>query len=154
MIAGVALVAVQDNETARARRLPRRLPQLPVAEPAPVGEDAEFTGALLGVLRDQRWETAAALCERLRLRGVDRTVCDFLEDDLRQATETLADVEAFFQETMEALERPAAGPLTERASDASVLDRMDDLYQVLANLRRRMVQVAAGVRRSHHLPPP
>lgn len=153
---GSASAAVKENE---ARRLPRR-PALQVAAagPAPASPegplgdpdlagDAEFSGALLGVLRDQRWENAAALGERARGAGADATVCDFLEDDVREATEALADIEAYFQESLEALARPTPAVLLERAADAGVLDRVDDLYVVLSNLRRRMVQVAAGVRR-------
>jgi len=136
----LSLAAVVDTEVT-ARR-PRR----PAASPRR-DEDSEFAAALLGVLRDGRWDEAEAISRRLKARGVDPTVVGFVEDDLREATEALADIEVFFQESIEALLRPFSPVLEERAADASVLERVDHLHLVLSGLRRRLVQVAAGVRR-------
>lgn len=136
----LSLAAVVDTEVTAPR--PRR-----PAAPPPRDEDSEFAAALLGVLRDERWDRAESIGERLKARGIDPTVVDFVEDDLREATEALADIEAFFQESLEALSRPASSVLEERSADASVLERVDHLHLVLSGLRRRLVQVAAGVRR-------
>ncbi len=152
-----ALAAVVDTEVpdfleAPVRPAPRRpaaqAPETVLAPPPPrPDEDTEFAAALLGVLRDQRWDASGTVASRLRARGVDANVCHFVEDDLREATEALSDIEAFFQESLEALGRAAPGVLMAHASDAAILERVDHLHLVLSGLRRRLVQVAAGVRR-------
>lgn len=117
-------------------------------EPMP---DPDLDGGLVAavgeMLRMQREDAASALSERLSGEGVDANVCAFLEDDLREAADALADTEAYFQETIEALGASAPSPkvLIERAADAGILERVDHLHQVLSNMRRRLVQVSAGL---------
>ena len=108
------------------------------------GEDPHFFAVLLGLLHEARFEAARRIGGEMRARGVDAAVCDFLEDDLIEAADALADLEAYFQEVVESLDRPAPSPgaLSERAGDVTPLDRADHLHLVLTNLRRRLLQVA------------
>ncbi|MFW5879153.1 MAG: hypothetical protein ACOCVR_04960 [Myxococcota bacterium] len=152
------LVEARARESARAPSLTAvEVVELETLEERPrqeEGVDCEVVldGALVAaaseMLRSQRIEAAGTISEDLASRGVDPTVCAFLEDDLREAADALADAEAYFQETVEALAgaRPSPGVLMERAADADVLERVDHLHQVLFNMRRRLVQVAAGIR--------
>lgn len=117
-------------------------------QPLDVELDGGLVAAVGEMLRMQRADAAASLSASLAERGVDSNVCAFLEDDLREAADALADAEAFFQETIDALgaSSPSPNVLMERAADAGVLERVDYLHLVLSNMRRRLVQVAAGVR--------
>ncbi len=116
-------------------------------------EEGSMAG-LVERLREQRKRAATVLAARLSSKGVDRTVCAFLEDDLREAADALADAENFFQERIEALSAavPSSDALIDRASDCSGFGYADHLYEVLWSLRRRLVQVAAGLRYADRRP--
>lgn len=75
---------------------------------------------------------------------------DFLEDDLREGLDALADVEAHFTDILELLrhERPSPIRLLEAAEDFRVLNRLESLMVVVAQLRRRMAQAAGALRGS------
>ena len=128
--------------TARMVQDSRRIPPAPASRRP--GEDPLFFTTLLGLLHESRWEAARRIGREMRSRGVDPAVCDFLEDDLVEAADALADLEAFFQEVVESLDvpRPSPGALSERAGDVAPLDRADHLHLTLTNLRRRLLQVA------------
>jgi hypothetical protein len=147
-----AVVTSIETETRTLRRRPEPVAAVPrPSEPAAADTlDGGLVAAVGELLRSQRSEGAATIASDLLARGVDPTVCAFLEDDLREAAEALADVDAFFQESLESLSARAPSPrvLTERAEDVAVLERVDHLHNVLSNLRRRLVQVAAGLRQS------
>lgn len=169
MGAALATTTLTKTRTTRSSRRPgaeggpAALRPLPSAEDGVVTEpslrdtdessadlalDGSLVAAVGEMIRAQRADAASSLAERLAERGVDATVCAFVEDDLREAAEAMADAEAYFQETLDALgaARPSPRVLMERAADAGVLERVDHLHQVLSNMRRRLVQVAAGIR--------
>jgi hypothetical protein len=133
--APVARAAAQDAPTALAATADDAIPD-------------DLPAALLGLLHEQRDAAAARIEPALRRAGVDATVCAFVRDDVAQASQGLADLAAWLHESLEALARPTPSVLLERAADASVLAQVEDLQLTLAHLRRRLVQVAAGVRRA------
>jgi hypothetical protein len=69
---------------------------------------------------------------------------DFLEDDLREGLDAIAEVEAHFTDIVETLrsERPSPIRLLDAAEDFRVLNRIEDLLVVVAQLRRRLAQAA------------
>ncbi len=69
---------------------------------------------------------------------------DFLEDDLREGLDAVAEVEAHFTDVLELLrtERPSPIRLLEAAEDLRVLNRLEYLMVVVAQLRRRLSQAA------------
>lgn len=138
-----ALAAVVEVQTETRSPRDRVTPLRPVSRKPDVG----LTTAFLTMTEARRSQALPKIRAVLEARGVDPVVCDFVEDDLREATEALSDIEAFFQESVEALLKPTASVLYDRAADASVFERLDHLYETLHNLRRRMVQVSARVRR-------
>ena len=73
---------------------------------------------------------------------------DFLEDDLREGLDAIADVEAHFTDILEALreERPAPVRLLDAAEDFRVLNRLEYLMVVVAQLRRRLCQAAGRMK--------
>lgn len=73
---------------------------------------------------------------------------DFLEDDLREGLDAIADVEAHFSDVVELLrsERPTPIRLMEAAEDFRVLNRLEYLMVVVAQLRRRLSQAAGSLR--------
>ena len=74
---------------------------------------------------------------------------DFIEDDLREGLDAVAEVEAHFTDVLETLrtERPTPIRLLETAEDFRVLNRLEYLMVVVAQLRRRLSQAAGRVRR-------
>lgn len=83
---------------------------------------------------------AAALPER-----EDTTVLvDFLEDDLREGLNAIADVEAHFTDVLDLLrgDRVTARKLVDAADDLRALQRLEYLIVVVAQLRRRLSQAA------------
>ena len=74
---------------------------------------------------------------------------DFIEDDLREGLDAVAEVEAHFTDVMELLrtEKPTPIRLLEAAEDFRVLNRLEYLMVVVAQLRRRLSQAAGRVRR-------
>jgi hypothetical protein len=75
---------------------------------------------------------------------------DFLEDDLREGFEAIAEVEEHFSEVMNTLSSGRVSPvaLLEVAEDFRVLNRLEYLNVVVAQLRRRLSQAAAKLRES------
>lgn len=73
---------------------------------------------------------------------------DFLEDDLREGLDAVADVEAHFTDVLDTLrnERPTPIGLLEAAEDFRVLNRLEYLMVVVAQLRKRLAQSAAKLR--------
>jgi hypothetical protein len=74
---------------------------------------------------------------------------DFLEDDLREGLDAVAEVESHFTGILELLrtERPSPIRLLEAAEDFRVLTRLEYLMLVVAQLRRRMSQAAGTLQR-------
>jgi hypothetical protein len=90
--------------------------------------------------------------ERLEQYMPDREdsamLMDFLEDDLREGLDAIAEVEAHFTDILDALadDRPTPIRLLDAAEDFRVLNRIEYLMVVVAQLRRRLSQAAGKVR--------
>ncbi len=83
--------------------------------------------------------------ERLMPRREDSEVLlDFLEDDLREGLDALSEVESHFTDILDTLrdERPTPIRLVELAEDFRVLNRLEYLMVVVAQLRKRLSQAA------------
>jgi hypothetical protein len=72
---------------------------------------------------------------------------DFLEDDLREGLDAVVEVEAHFTDILEVLRSDRPGPirLIEAAEDFRVLNRLEYLMVVVAQLRRRLAQAAGAI---------
>jgi hypothetical protein len=95
-------------------------------------------------------ESVERLEERLPRREDAAVMLDFLEDDLREGLDAIAEVEAHFTDVLDVLRRDDATPiqLMEAAEDFRVLNRLEYLMVVVAQLRRRLSQ-AAGTLHQH-----
>lgn len=95
-------------------------------------------------------EAARRLLARLPPREDSRVLVDFLEDDLREGFDAIADVEAHFVEVLAALRDEQITPLSllDASEDLRVLQRLEYLLTVVSQLRRRLSQAAGRVRRS------
>ena len=73
---------------------------------------------------------------------------DFLEDDLREGLDAVAEVEAHFTDILDVLSSDKPGPirLIEAAEDFRVLNRLEYLMVVVAQLRRRLAQAAGAIK--------
>lgn len=73
---------------------------------------------------------------------------DFIEDDLREGLDAISEVEAHFTDVLDALraEKPSPISLLEAAEDFRVLNRIEYLMVVVAQLRRRLSQAAGKMR--------
>ena len=73
---------------------------------------------------------------------------DFLEDDLREGLDAISEVESHFTDVLDVLrnERPTPIGLLEAAEDFRVLNRLEYLMVVVAQLRRRLSQAAGKLR--------
>jgi len=69
---------------------------------------------------------------------------DFLEDDLREGLQAIAEVESHFGDILEVLreERPTPVRLLEVADDFRALSRLEYLFVVVSQLRKRLSQAA------------
>jgi hypothetical protein len=95
-------------------------------------------------------ESVERLEERLPRREDSAVLLDFLEDDLREGLDAIAEVEAHFTDVLDVLRREDTSPiqLMETAEDFRVLNRLEYLMVVVAQLRRRLSQ-AAGTLHAH-----
>jgi hypothetical protein len=75
---------------------------------------------------------------------------DFLEDDLREGMEAIAEIEAHFSEILSTLRSDKLSPvsLLEAGEDFRVLNRLEYLTVVVTQLRRRLSQAAGKLRES------
>ncbi len=73
---------------------------------------------------------------------------DFLEDDLREGLDAIVEVEAHFTDILDVLRSDKPGPirLIEAAEDFRVLNRLEYLMVVVAQLRRRLSQAAGAIK--------
>jgi hypothetical protein len=80
----------------------------------------------------------------LPAREDSRVLLDFLEDDLREGLDALGDVQAHFHDLLLALHRDRLTPVNvlNAGEDLHVLQRLEDLHDVVAHLRRRLSQAA------------
>lgn len=106
------------------------------------------TNAAVAVIEAPAKPQSAVAILRRRLANAtqhEQVLLDFLEDDLREARDALAEVAHHLDATDALLLDPGAtrGELVEKALDGAPLERLDYLSAVLGNLRKRLVQVAA-----------
>ncbi|RKH66070.1 hypothetical protein [Corallococcus llansteffanensis] len=89
------------------------------------------------------------LAQTLPARADATVLLDFVEDDLREGLDALGDVQAHFHDLLQALQREALTPvaLLNAGEDLHVLQRLEDLHEVVTHLRRRLSQAAGMIRR-------
>lgn len=94
-------------------------------------------------------ESVERLARFLPEREDSEVLLDFLEDDLREGLDAIADVEAHFTDVLDTLrsDRLSALRLTDAAEDFRVLHRLEHLMVTIAQLRRRLCQAAGKMRR-------
>lgn len=75
-------------------------------------------------------------------------LADFLEDDLREGLDAIAEVEAHFTDLLDTLRSDRLSPITllEASDDYRVLNRLEYLMVVVAQMRRRLSQAAGKLR--------
>ncbi len=75
-------------------------------------------------------------------------VLDFIEDDLREGLDAISEVEAHFTDILDTLRADKVTPikLLDAAEDFRVLNRIEYLMVVVAQLRRRLSQAAGKMR--------
>lgn len=93
-------------------------------------------------------EAVERLQQALPPREDSKVLVDFLADDLREGFDALADVEAHFSEVLDLLRSGRLTPITllEVSEDYRVLERLEYLMVIAAQLRRRMSQAAGKIR--------
>jgi hypothetical protein len=71
-----------------------------------------------------------------------------VEDDLRQSALALGAVEGWLARSMALLEEPALSPhaIASHAADDEVVERLEQLAENLANLRRRLGTIASSIK--------
>jgi hypothetical protein len=94
-------------------------------------------------------ESVDRLARFLPEREDSEVLVDFLEDDLREGLEAIADVEAHFTDVLDTLRSGRLTPLrlTDAAEDFRVLNRLEYLMVVVGQLRRRLCQAAGKMQR-------
>lgn len=98
--------------------------------------------------RDVVREAIERLAARLPDREDAKVLIDFLEDDLKEGLEAIADVEAHFTDILDTLRSDKLRPISllECADDLRALQRLEYLLVVVAQLRRRLSQAAGKMR--------
>ncbi len=93
---------------------------------------------------DSVGEAVERLESVLPAREDSAVLADFLEDDLRQGLEAIGEVDAHFTDLLDTLRSDRLSPITllEAAEDYRVLNRLEYLTVVVAQLRR--LSQAAG----------
>ena len=81
-------------------------------------------------------------------REDSEVLLDFLEDDLREGLDAIGEVEAHFTDILDTLrsERPTPVRMIELAEDFRVLNRLEYLMVVVAQLRKRLSQAAGKIK--------
>src|SRR5690242_16028608 len=113
------------------------LPQLMLAERVPFHARKDPVG-----------EAADRLLALLPAREDSRVLADFLEDDLREGLDVGSGVEAHFPGMRDALRSEGIRPvrLLEAGEGFRVLRRVEYLFNIVAQLRRRLARAAGRVR--------
>lgn len=95
-------------------------------------------------------ESVDRLERLLPQREEAQVMLDFLEDDLREGLDAVAEVEAHFTDVLDTLRDARLSPalLLEAAEDFRVLNRIEYLSVVAAQLRKRLGQAAGQLRNS------
>ncbi|MFY1827037.1 hypothetical protein ACN47A_14040 [Myxococcus fulvus] len=90
------------------------------------------------------------LARALPARTDAAVLVDLLEDDLREGLDALGDVEAHFHDVLVTLRGAALSPvnLINAGDDLRVLERLDELHDVVVQIRKRLAQAAAMAHQS------
>ncbi len=93
-------------------------------------------------------ESVDRLEKLLPAREDSAIVLDFIEDDLREGLDAISEVEAHFTDILDTLRGDKLTPikLLDAAEDFRVLNRIEYLMVVVAQLRRRLSQAAGKMR--------
>jgi hypothetical protein len=93
-------------------------------------------------------ESVGRLERFLPRREDSEVLLDFLEDDLREGLDAIAEVESHFHDVLDALAHDAPSPLRliDAAEDFRVLNRLEHLMVVVAQLRKRLCQAAGKMK--------
>jgi hypothetical protein len=93
-------------------------------------------------------ESVDRLEQLLPQREDSAIVLDFIEDDLREGLDAISEVEAHFTDILDTLRADKVSPikLLDAAEDFRVLNRIEYLMVVVAQLRRRLSQAAGKMR--------
>ncbi|MBZ4408428.1 hypothetical protein ACJ2CR_11570 [Myxococcus faecalis] len=85
------------------------------------------------------------LARALPARTDAAVLVDLLEDDLREGLDALGDVEAHFHDVLTTLRGATLSPvnLINTGDDLRVLERLDELHDVVVQIRKRLAQAAA-----------
>jgi hypothetical protein len=77
-----------------------------------------------------------------------KVLLDFLEDDLREGLDAVGEIEGHFTDVLDALRQQQLSPLelVDLAEDFRVINRLEYLMVVVAQLRRRLVKAASAMR--------
>jgi hypothetical protein len=94
-------------------------------------------------------DSVSRLEASLPAREDTAVLLDFLEDDLREGLQAIAEVEAHFTDVVELLRegKPSAIRLLEVADDFRALSRLEYLFVVVSQLRKRLSQAAGQLTR-------
>lgn len=92
-------------------------------------------------------ESVQRLESYLPEREDSEVLADFLEDDLREGLDAVAEVEGHFADIVETLRSEKLTPmaLVDAAEDFRVINRLEYLMVVVAQLRRRLGQAAGRI---------
>jgi hypothetical protein len=92
-------------------------------------------------------ESVARLEAYLPPQEESEVLVDFLEDDLREGLTAVAEVETYFTDILDLLanEKPSAIRLLDAADDLRTLARLEYLFVVVSQLRKRLGQAAGRV---------
>jgi hypothetical protein len=84
-------------------------------------------------------------------REESAVLVDFLEDDLRQGLEAIGEVESHFTDLLDLLRSERLSPirLLEASDDFRVLNRLEYLTVVVAQLRKRLSKAAGTIKDSN-----
>lgn len=95
-------------------------------------------------------ESAERLEALLPEREDTDVMLDFLEDDLREGLDAIAEVEAHFTDVLDTLRADELNPiqLVDLAEDFRVLNRLEYLMVVCSQLRKRLSQAAGQLHRA------
>ncbi len=109
---------------------------------------ATHSAAPLSKSVDAIGESVDRLERFLPQREDSAVLLDFLEDDLREGLDAIVEVESHFTDILDVLrsEQPCPIRLIEAAEDFRVLDRLEYLMVVVAQLRRRLSQAAGAIK--------
>ena len=93
-------------------------------------------------------ESVDRLEQFLPRREDSQVLLDFLEDDLREGLDAICEVESHFTDVLDTLRADRVSPisLVEAAEDFRVLNRLEYLMVVVAQLRKRLSQAAGKMR--------